>query len=157
MSRLHVSMTVPDLDQAIRYYSTLFASDPTVTRDDYAKWRLDDPSVNFSVQLGKAEGSDALKHGIAHLGLEADSADELENLYTRVQNSDAAYTEKEATTCCYAASDKSWTTDPAGVAWEMFHTSEILDEFGKPTIGAIVNGNHKEADQPVGGCGIGCC
>ena len=147
MSCLHISMTVPDLDQAIRYYSTLFASGPTVTRDDYAKWRLDDPSVNFSVQTGEGPEGQA---GVTHLGLEADSETELNNLYERVKATDAAYTEKEETTCCYAASDKSWTTDPAGVPWEMFHTSEILDDFGKPTYGEVVEA---KPEQPA----IGCC
>ena len=52
MKRLHVHVGVNDLDQSIRFYSTLFASEPTVVKDDYAKWMLDDPRVNFAISSG---------------------------------------------------------------------------------------------------------
>ena len=53
MQRLHVPDGVKDLDQSIRFYSTLFAAEPTVTKSDYAKWMLEDPRVNFAISSGK--------------------------------------------------------------------------------------------------------
>ena len=49
MKRLHVHMSVGDLDQSIRFYSTLFAAAPSVVKPDYAKWMLEDPRVNFAI------------------------------------------------------------------------------------------------------------
>jgi predicted enzyme related to lactoylglutathione lyase len=49
MKRLHVHVAVDDLAASIKFYSTMFASEPTVTKIDYAKWMLDDPRVNFAI------------------------------------------------------------------------------------------------------------
>ncbi|MFQ5931882.1 MAG: glyoxalase/bleomycin resistance/dioxygenase family protein, partial [Nitrospiraceae bacterium] len=49
MKRIHVNLAVKDLDSSIRFYSALFASEPTVRKSDYAKWMLEDPRLNLSV------------------------------------------------------------------------------------------------------------
>ena len=49
MKRMHVGLKVEDLDEAIAFYTRLFAAEPSFRRDGYAKWMLDDPRVNFSV------------------------------------------------------------------------------------------------------------
>src|SRR5256885_1690462 len=56
MKRLHVHVSVDDLAQSIRFYSTLFAAEPTVLKTDYAKWMLDDPRVNFAISTGSRSG-----------------------------------------------------------------------------------------------------
>jgi len=59
MKRFHVHVSVDDLAQSIRFYSTLFATEPTVIKDDYAKWMLDDPRVDFAIsdQIGRMDSS----------------------------------------------------------------------------------------------------
>src|SRR6059036_3847729 len=72
MKRFHVHVAVPDLSESIRFYSTLFGVEPSVRKDDYAKWMLDDPRVNFAIsQRGNAAG-------VNHLGLQVESDAELE-------------------------------------------------------------------------------
>ena len=67
MKRLHIHMSVENLDQSIRFYSTLFAAEPTVVKSDYAKWMLDDPRINFAISTrGGATGVD-------HLGFQTDN------------------------------------------------------------------------------------
>lgn len=127
MKRFHVHVAVPDLATSIRFYSTLFASEPAVVKDDYAKWMLDDPRINFAISQrgGRA--------GINHLGLQTDSDDELEALNTQLQAADlATHAEKEAA-CCYALSNKYWITDPSGVAWETFHSLGTVPTFNGAT------------------------
>lgn len=115
MKRFHVHMAVPDLQQSIRFYSTMFGADPAVEKADYAKWMLEDPRVNFAIsQRGGAAG-------INHLGFQVDHPSELKDIHARLQAADAGVTEEKAVSCCYAKSDKYWVTDPAGVAWESFH------------------------------------
>ena len=125
MKRLHVHMAVEDLDQSIRFYSTLFASEPSVVKPDYAKWMLDDPRVNFAIstQSGRAAGVD-------HLGIQVENPGELQEVYGRLQKADRPVLEEGKTTCCYAQSEKSWISDPAGVAWEAFHTTGESTTYG---------------------------
>jgi hypothetical protein len=117
MKRLHVHMSVDNLDQSIRFYSTLFASAPTVVKPDYAKWMLEDPRVNFAISTHSGRAA-----GIDHLGIQAESGDELQEVYGRLKEAEGPVLEEGQTTCCYAQSEKSWIADPAGVAWEAFHT-----------------------------------
>ena len=58
MKRLHVHVAVDDLAQSTRFYSTLFAAEPTVIKDDYVKWMLDDPRVNFAISTRPGHGCD---------------------------------------------------------------------------------------------------
>ena len=54
MKRLHVNVGVEDLAASVRFYTTLFAAEPAVVKDDYAKWMLDDPRVNFAISARNA-------------------------------------------------------------------------------------------------------
>jgi len=127
MKRFHVHVSVSDLQQSIRFYSALFATQPTVLKDDYAKWMLDDPRVNFAISTCSA------KSGVDHLGIQAEDSAELEDLGARLAQADVALTAQKNASCCYAKSDKYWTIDPQGVAWESFHTLESAPVYGSDT------------------------
>src|SRR5258705_4586404 len=124
MKRLHVHVGVHDLAQSIRFYSAMFAAQPTVAKDDYAKWMLDDPRVNFAISTrGKRPGLD-------HLGIQVESQDELQEVYARLHQAGGTVIEQGQTSCCYAKSEKSWIDDPAGISWETFHTTGKSIEYG---------------------------
>ena len=113
-----------DLKDSIRFYSTLFAAEPTVLKDDYAKWMLEDPRVNFAIS--KRGGAS----GVRHLGIQVEDPAELTEVYTRLQRADAPVLDEGATTCCYARSEKSWIEDPQGVQWETFLTTGSSTHYG---------------------------
>src|SRR5512132_2401967 len=116
MKRLHLHVRVPDIEASIGFYATLFGAAPTVVKDDYAKWMLEDPRVNFAIsQRGGAAG-------INHVGFQVDEASELDEIHARLQAADAGVKSEKNVSCCYARSDKHWVTDPAGVAWESFQS-----------------------------------
>lgn len=116
MKRLHVNLAVSDLDASVRFYSTLFNAAPSVLKDDYAKWMLDDPRVNFAVTTrGEAKGVD-------HLGIQVESKEELDEVYGRLKTASAPVIEQGETICCYARSEKNWVIDPQGLPWETFLT-----------------------------------
>ena len=147
MARMHVHVTVAELAPSLAYYSALFDAPPGVVEDDYAKWELDDPAVNFAISTrGRRPGLD-------HLGLQADSGAELDALRGRLAAADIAGTEQHAVTCCYARSDKTWSVDPQGIAWETFHTLGT----------APVYSDAREAEAGAACCvperpaGDGCC
>jgi hypothetical protein len=124
MKRLHVHVAVEDLTQAIRFYSILFASTPTVIKDDYAKWMLDDPRVNFAISMrGRTVGLD-------HLGIQVETAEELQEVYGRLRDAERPVLEVGKTVCCYAKSEKAWIDDPAGISWETFHTTGESTFYG---------------------------
>ena len=116
MKRLHVHVAVSDLSQSIGFYSALFAAQPTVLKTDYAKWMLDDPRVNFAISTRGREP------GLDHLGIQVENQEELHEVYGRLSQAGGNIIEQGETTCCYAKSVKSWIDDPAGIAWETFHT-----------------------------------
>lgn len=125
MKRLHVHVGVADLDQSIAFYSSLFAAQPSVLKEDYAKWMLDDPRVNFAISSGNHA-----RKGIEHLGIQAESTEELAEVYGRLKAADRPVLDEGATTCCYAKSEKSWIADPDGVIWEAFHTNGEATVYG---------------------------
>jgi lactoylglutathione lyase len=141
MKRFHVHVAVPDLEASIRFYSTLFAAEPTVRKDDYAKWMLNDPLINFAISARSGDG------GVDHLGFQVESADELDAMEAQLLAADQSLVAEKNAACCYARSDKYWITDPAGIAWETFHTLESIPVFGSAT--AV------PAKESPTGCGCG--
>lgn len=152
MKRFHVHVSVANLDDSIQFYSQLFGAQPAVTKADYAKWMLDDPRVNFAISQRGA------KPGIDHLGFQVETDEELAELNTRLQEADLPSVEESNAACCYARSNKYWSVDPQGVAWEAFHSlSEIPTFNGKPE---TVSENEAACCSPKAksaAAGRGCC
>ena len=146
MSRLHVHVAVDDLEKNIHFYSALFGVQPSVLKADYAKWDLADPAVNFAIS-SRSESA-----GLDHVGIQADNAEELQALQARLDAAGIAGQEQTGTACCYARSDKYWSLDPQGIAWEAFHSLETIPTF-----------NESESQVPAQGCCVpeinsgGCC
>ncbi len=127
MKRFHVHMAVSNLSESIGFYTAMFAAEPSITKPDYAKWMLDDPRINFAISQRGA------KIGLDHFGLQTDSGDELEELNHRLANAALPVEEQKNASCCYAQSDKYWTVDPQGIAWEAFHSLATIPTFGGDT------------------------
>ena len=126
MKRLHVHVAVDDLEKSVGFYSALFAAQPTVTKPDYAKWMLDDPRVNFAISSRGVRAD-----GVDHLGIQVETDLELRELAGRLKAAGEGTRDQEATTCCYAQSNKAWVNDPSGVRWETFFTFGEAAIYGK--------------------------
>jgi hypothetical protein len=130
MKRLHVHVSVENLDQSIRFYSGLFAATPSVVKPDYAKWMLEDPRVNFAISTrGHAVG-------VNHLGIQVEDREELTEVYGRLKTVDQPVLAEGKATCCYHESEKSWVMDPQGIAWETFLTFGEATVYGTDTLTA---------------------
>lgn len=125
MKRFHVHVAVSDLSESVRFYSAIFAAEPSVLKDDYAKWMLEDPRINFAIS------SRGQIPGVDHLGLQVEDDAQLHAMRQQLSDADRSLLERGAQPCCYAKSDKYWITDPQGVAWETFHTLESIPVFGE--------------------------
>jgi catechol 2,3-dioxygenase-like lactoylglutathione lyase family enzyme len=124
MKRLHVHVAVENLPKSIGFYSTLFGGPPTVTKDDYAKWMLEDPRVNFAISSRGGRGMD-------HLGIQVESDGELRELAGRLKAAGETTHDEEAVTCCYAQGNKAWVNDPSGIKWETFFTFGEATTYGE--------------------------
>jgi hypothetical protein len=102
----------------------MFGNEPTVTKPDYAKWMLDDPRVNFAISKRGAPV------GLNHLGIQVESAEELDEMNIRLQQLQTNVKIEMGTTCCYSKSDKYWVIDPQGLVWETYHTLDSVPVFG---------------------------
>jgi len=132
MQRLHLHIAVEDLARSIDFYSTLFGAEPSVRKSDYAKWMLEDPRVNLAIsERGRAPGVD-------HVGIQAETAEELAAIAGRLKAAGQTTFDETATTCCYAKSDKSWVVDPSGVRWESFHTLGEATVYGEAKAAMVV-------------------
>jgi catechol 2,3-dioxygenase-like lactoylglutathione lyase family enzyme len=123
MNTFHLSLDVPDLDEAVEFYRRLFGIDPAKEKPDYAKFELSDPPVAFALQTSS-------RAGLSHLGIRVDSTQEVEAASTRLSESGLATSEERDTSCCYARQDKVWVADPAGHEWEIYTVLEDVEELG---------------------------
>jgi catechol 2,3-dioxygenase-like lactoylglutathione lyase family enzyme len=122
MKRLHLHIAVENLEQSIGFYSVLFGAEPSVRKNDYAKWMLEDPKVNLAISQ---RGVDP---GLDHVGIQVETDAELRAMAGRLKSAGQDTSDQEDTTCCYSQSNKSWVTDPSGLRWETFFT------FGEATV-----------------------
>jgi catechol 2,3-dioxygenase-like lactoylglutathione lyase family enzyme len=125
MKRFHIHVGVKDLEKSVQFYSTLFGQKPTKTKQDYAKWMLEDPRLNFAISTRTND------QGVDHLGIQVEEPNELMEISERLKKADLAVYDEGETTCCYAKSNKAWVEDPSGVAWEAYQNmgdAEIYSE-----------------------------
>jgi hypothetical protein len=152
MKRLHIHVSVNDLEESARFYATLFAAEPTVKKADYAKWMLEDPRVNFAISARGRQG------GIEHLGIQAEDETELGVIFERLAQANRPTLAEENTTCCYAHSEKQWVADPQGVIWETFYTHGESTVYGQSAaIEEIAGAACCEPKIPTASASTTCC
>lgn len=159
MKRFHVHVAVGDLDEGVRFYSKVFGAAPAIQKPDYAKWMLEDPRLNFAISTRGA------RPGVNHLGFQLDSDEEFRTMHAQLAHADAGLVEEPGASCCYAKSDKYWVTDPAGIAWETFHTLGSIPVFGSSedetertaTCGCCAAPPAAQATQEPVRTGAACC
>ena len=125
MKRFHIHVGVKDLKHSVQFYSTLFGQAPTKQKEDYAKWMLEDPRLNFAISTRSND------NGVDHLGIQVENKNELSEIKERLKNADLGIYDEGETTCCYAESNKAWVKDPSGIAWEAYQNMADVDIFSE--------------------------
>ncbi|MDR6224186.1 ArsI/CadI family heavy metal resistance metalloenzyme [Desmospora profundinema] len=122
----HVAVNVKNLDDSVAFYRHLFGEEPAKVRPGYAKFDLEEPALNFTLnEGGKTDG------GINHLGIQVESTEAVLAAKERLKNAGLASFDEMDTTCCYARQDKIWVTSPDGHRWEIFFVKEDAESFGE--------------------------
>ena len=125
MKRMHIGLRVDDLGASIEFYSRLFGQEPTLEREGYAKWMLDDPLLNFNVNTTGDEPS-----GVSHMGIQVESNEELEEMRAAWDERGFHRDDQDDLVCGFQHQDKSWVFDPQQMPWEVFVTHGVVDEYG---------------------------
>jgi len=122
--RLHIHMSVDNIEKSIPFYSTQFGAEPTKVKEDYAQWLVDDLSLNFAISTRGYE------KGVNHLGIQYESDEALLEAQTLFESNGMKGKEDKGAVCCYKESNKYWVEDPTGMVWENYHSMEDIEVFG---------------------------
>jgi len=114
--KLHVSLNVNNVDASVEFYRRLFGVEPAKVRPGYAKFDVQSPPVNFSLNQGNPKAAGAL----SHLGIQVGSTAEVLAIRDRWHTAGLDPRDEMQTDCCYALQDKAWVRDPDGNEWEVF-------------------------------------
>ena len=124
MKRTHICLIVKDIDASVTFYTSLFGEPPTILKPDYAKWQLEDPKLNFSIDTNGDEP------GLDHLGIELESAERVTAALEDYRQSGIDVFGEAQIVCGYHRTDKGFITDPQAVLWETFFSHEITSHYG---------------------------
>jgi len=127
MSRVQLALNVPNVDDAVAFYSKLFATEPNKRQPGYANFAIADPPLKL-VLFEKAGADSRLNH----LGVEVASSDDVWAHQTRLTDAGVDSID-ESGTCCFAKQDKVWVDGPDG-AWEIYAVLEDSDVFGVSSV-----------------------
>jgi len=123
MKYVHVGINVTNLEQSIEFYQKVFGVKPEKVKEDYAKFLLDEPGLNFTLNV-----RDEVKgNQVNHFGFQIGNVEEVNAHKERLGKEGFFAREEMDTTCCYAVQDKFWVTDPDGNEWEFFYTKADSD------------------------------
>ena len=116
MSRVQLALNVTDLDEAIGFYSKLFAAEPAKVRPGYANFAIAEPPL----KLVLIEDPNQAPGSLNHLGVEVESTTDVVAAQARLAALGLATLQEDGTSCCYAVQDKVWVEGPGGEPWEIY-------------------------------------
>ncbi len=140
--RPHLALTVSNLERSLPFYEAMFGTAPARVEAGYAKFEVEEPALNFTLNEGEREGG--VLGAFNHAGIQVASTDDVLAAKLRLQKAGLATFDEMDTTCCYARQDKIWVHDPDGTPWEVFVTHETTEEFGDGGRLATVGANAGE-------------
>jgi catechol 2,3-dioxygenase-like lactoylglutathione lyase family enzyme len=120
MPRVQLALNVSDLDEAIAFYSKLFATSPAKVMADYANFAISEPPLKLVLIKHENERGAGVAGALNHLGVEVASPADVRSATGRLAGEGLATELEEQTTCCYAVQDKVWVSDPDGAPWEIY-------------------------------------
>jgi catechol 2,3-dioxygenase-like lactoylglutathione lyase family enzyme len=144
----HISLNVTDIEASAAFYEKAFGVAPTKRRPDYAKFDLQQPMLNLTMQQAPRTGVNA-----SHFGVQVASSDDVREAKQRFEQAGLATFTEDDVSCCYAVQDKVWVEDPDGNAWEIFVVkadAEVMKERGEQP-----KGTASSSEAPC--CAPGSC
>jgi catechol 2,3-dioxygenase-like lactoylglutathione lyase family enzyme len=129
VARVQLALNVTDVDEAVDFYSKLFATEPVKRKPGYANFAIADPPLKLVLFEGSEGGT------LNHLGVETDGADEVEAAEARLSGTGLETTGIDDTVCCYATKVETWVSDPDGARWEWYVKTGDSDQLTSQILG----------------------
>ncbi len=121
MSRVQLALNVSDLESSVKFYSTMFGTEPHKRRPGYANFAIEDPPLKLVlIEVPAVDRGIGPAGALNHLGIEVFTGEEVAEAAERFTMAGLASFDEQDTTCCYALQDKVWVHDPAGAPWEVY-------------------------------------
>ncbi|MGB3613832.1 MAG: ArsI/CadI family heavy metal resistance metalloenzyme [Elainellaceae cyanobacterium] len=144
--KTHVALHVTDLNRSVAFYQAMFGAEPVKLKADYAKFDLDNPGLNLTLNVAEAIAA----HGaLSHLGIQVDSSDAVIEALNRFKAAGLLTFEERDSDCCYALQDKVWVSDPDQNRWEVF-VVKVADT--QPELNLCANLSEDSASVQTQGC-----
>ncbi|KQL48409.1 hypothetical protein AN963_00925 [Brevibacillus choshinensis] len=140
MKYVHVGINVTDLEKSIAFYQKVFGVNPVKVKMDYAKFLLESPGLNFTLNVQDAVSGNQVNH----FGFQVESTEEIVAHKERLEKEGFFARDEMDTTCCYAVQDKFWVTDPDGNEWEFFYTKADSDVSKSESTSCCVDSNERK-------------
>ncbi|MGH9948285.1 MAG: ArsI/CadI family heavy metal resistance metalloenzyme [Pyrinomonadaceae bacterium] len=152
--KAHLALNVRSVEESITFYKKMFGIEPSKVRTGYAKFDVQNPPLNFTLNQAIFDGPGAL----SHLGIQVAGSEDVIAMKTEWENQDLIPREEMQTTCCYALQDKAWVHDPDGNEWEVFAVLEDnLPEGTEKTEGACCVPTFVDIDGKEQAVSTACC
>jgi len=143
MSRVQLALNVSDLEASVAFYSSMFGVEPHKRRPGYANFAITEPPLKLVlIQVPADERGVGVQGALNHLGVEVETAADVEAGAARLKDAGLATFDEKDTTCCYALQDKVWVHDPAGAPWEIYTVKDdnptaARDAFDLPVLATV--------------------
>jgi len=125
MSRVQLALNVSNIDEAVAFYSKLFATEPAKRKPGYANFAIAEPPLKLVLIEGEGGGT------LNHLGVEVETGEEVMAAEARLADEGLDPTALADTTCCFALKTETWVADPDGAPWEWYvKTADSDDDAG---------------------------
>src|SRR5256714_6958494 len=114
--KAHLALNVHNVEQSTEFYKKMLGIEPSKVRTGYAKFDVQNPPLNLTLNEVPFAGKGAL----SHLGIQVATTEDVLALRSRWEDAGLVPRDEMQTTCCYALQDKAWVHDPDGNEWEVF-------------------------------------
>jgi catechol 2,3-dioxygenase-like lactoylglutathione lyase family enzyme len=148
-ARFHLGIYVSDLSRSVRFYRTLFGTDPTMSLGSLARFESHEPPLLLSLTQSRITAGGPLNH----VGIRLHDSIALVEIQRRLEEAGIATQRQEGVECCYAKQTKFWVTDPDRVLWELYVLEADIDQSGfddppSPRSAEFVAWPHADDGQP---------
>lgn len=114
--KTHLALNVHNVERSIEFYKKMLGIEPSKVRTGYAKFDVQNPPLNLTLN----EHLFSERGALSHLGIQVSSTDDVLAMREKWTDAGLIIRDEMQTSCCYAVQDKTWVRDPDGNEWEVF-------------------------------------